>query len=111
MVTLSVLDANNNFRTIGTTTTDLSGTYSYQWKPDVPGKYTVYASFNGTNAYWPSSAETSFAVDLTPTPTSTIIEQSNVGSNTDLMYYIVGSAVAIIIAIAIVGVLMLRKRP
>ena len=48
-VTLSVLDANNNYRTIGTTTTDvkriLQLTHTHQKSS---GKYTVYASFGGT---------------------------------------------------------------
>ncbi len=108
-VSISVLDSNNNSRTIGTTTTDLSGAYSYQWKPDIPGKYTVYASFAGTNGYWPSSSETSFAVD-TAIPTQ--IPIINASSN-DSMYF-VASTVAIIVAIAIVGALILilvRKRP
>jgi hypothetical protein len=107
-VTLSVLDSNNNFRTIGTTTTDLSGAYSYQWAPDIPGKYIVYASFAGTNGYWPSSAETSFAVDAV-TSTQTQAPIVNAPSNDSI--YFVASTVAIIIAIAIVGVLILRKRP
>jgi outer membrane protein assembly factor BamB len=107
-VTLSVLDSNNNFRTISTTTTDLSGAYSYQWKPDIPGKYTVYASFAGTNSYWPSSAETSFAVDQAAPTTATQAPIVNATSN-DPTYFL-GSTIAIIIAIAIVGVLILRKR-
>ena len=41
-VTLSVIDANGNLRDIGTTTTDSHGFYSFQWTPDIPGKYTVY---------------------------------------------------------------------
>ena len=49
-VTLSVLDANNNFREIGKTTSDADGYYSLSWKPDIPGKYTVYASFAGTKS-------------------------------------------------------------
>ena len=111
-VTLSVLDSNNNFRPIGTTTTDPSGAYSYQWKPDIPGKYTVYASFAGTNGYWPSSSETSFAVDTAPTtPSPTATPQSNFVTTTDLMLYIIGAVVAIIVAIAIGFALVLRKRP
>jgi hypothetical protein len=111
-VTLSVLDANNNFRQIGKTTSDANGYYSLQWKPDIPGKYTVYASFAGSNSYYPSYAETSFAVDSaasTPAPTATTA--SNFATTTDLMLYIVGAAIAIIIAIAIVGLLILRKHP
>jgi hypothetical protein len=111
-VTLSVLDSNKNFRTIGTATTDASGMYSLTWTPDIPGNFTVYASFAGTNGYWSSSAETSFAAISSPaTPTPTVTAQSNLATTTDLMLYIVGAAIAIIIAIAIVGVLMLRKRP
>ena len=111
-VTLNVLDANNNFREIGKTTSDANGYYSLNWKPDVPGKYAVYASFAGTNSYWPSYAETSFMVDAAAaTPVPTTAGQSNFATTTDLMLYIVGAAVAIIIAIAIVGLLILRKHP
>jgi len=106
-VSLSVVDANGNYRSIGTATTDLSGAYSYQWTPDIPGKYIVYASFAGTNAYWPSSSQTSFAVDaIAPTPTQS---PSVIATSNDPMYF-VGSTIAIIIAIAIVGFLILRKR-
>ena len=110
-VSISVIDSNNNFRTIGTTTSDISGTYALTWTPDIPGDYTVYASFAGSQSYYASSAETHFTASLassTPAPTATAA--SNLATTTDLMLYIVGAAVAIIIAIAIVGVLMLRKR-
>ena len=72
-VTISVRDSNNNFRPIGTATTDSSGMYTLTWAPDIPGNFTVYANFEGTNSYWPSSSETSFAVNqmVTPSPTAT----------------------------------------
>jgi hypothetical protein len=38
-----------------------------------PGMYTVLASFAGAHAYWPSQAESSFAIGAaaaTPAPTS-----------------------------------------
>jgi hypothetical protein len=111
-VTISVVDSNNNSRPIGTAITDSSGTYSYQWTPDITGKYTVTATFAGTNGYWPSSSETSFAVDPaapTTAPTSTPI--SNLATTTDLLTYLAAGVIAIIIAIAIVGVLLLRKHP
>jgi len=109
-VNLSVLDANNNLRPIGQATTDSSGTYTYTWIPDIPGNYKLYANFDGTNGYWPSSAENSFNVmeahptaSPTPTPAAPMTDT-----------YILASAIAIIIVIAIVGaiiVLMVRKRP
>lgn len=69
-----VIDANNNYRSIGTTTTDATGFYSYQWTPDISGKYTVYAQFAGSESYWPSQTTTAFSVadvEATPTPTET----------------------------------------
>ena len=67
-VTLSVIDANNNFRTIGTTTSDALGTYAYTWTPDIPGAYAVIASFGGSNSYYGSSASTHF---FASSPTAT----------------------------------------
>jgi outer membrane protein assembly factor BamB len=111
-VTISVIDSNNNQRIIGTAKTDSSGTYSYQWTPDITGKYTVIASFSGTNGYWPSSSETSFAVDpAAPTQAPTSAPLSNIATTSDLLTYLAIGVVAIIIAIALVGVLLLRKHP
>ena len=57
-VTISVLDSNFNYRTIGTTTSDLYGSFGLTWTPDIPGDFTVIANFAGSNSYWPSSAST-----------------------------------------------------
>jgi hypothetical protein len=109
-VSLDVVDANGNYRNIGTATTDATGTYSYQWKPDIEGKYTVIATFAGTNGYWPSHTETAFAVDTstatpapTPAPQSSVVEQ-----------YFIPAVIAIIIVIVLVGAILmlsLKKRP
>ena len=110
-VSIDVVDSNGNFRNIGSATTDATGAYSLQWKPDIPGKYTVIATFAGTNGYWPSSAETSFAVDpsaATPTP-ATPSPQSPAD-----MYFVpavAGLFVAIIVVGALLALLLLRKRP
>jgi len=112
IISIDVTDSNGNFRNIGTTTTDSTGAYSLRWTPDITGKYTVVASFAGTNAYWPSSSETTFAVDpAAPTPAPVATTPSNLATTSDLMAYIVGATIAIIIAIAIVGLLLLRKKP
>ncbi len=106
-VTLNVIDANGNYRPIGETTSDASGMFSYTWEPDIEGDYKVVATFGGSESYFPSSAETAFFVDEaapqeTDTPTVAL-------PPTEL--YFVASTAAIIIAIAIVGLLLLRKRP
>jgi len=110
-VTISVVDANGNYRDIGTATTNADGFYAMNWMPDIDGQYMVYASFAGSESYWPSHAVTSFAVDpapATPTPTA-----APISSMADA--YFVPAVAGIIIAIAIVGIvlalLLLRKRP
>ena len=111
-ITLSVLDANNNYRIIGTTTSDALGTFGYTWTPDIPGAFTLYASFEGSNSYYGSSAEARFYASLAEaTPAPTVTAQANLATTTDLMLYIVGAAIAIIVAIAIGFALVLRKRP
>ena len=106
-VTLSVLDANNNYREIGKTTSDSDGFYRLLWKPDIPGTYTVIASFAGSESYWPSHAETAFGVMEAPEPTAG--PEPEPPSMTDT--YVLGVGAAIIIAIAVVGMLILRKKP
>ncbi len=70
-VTLYVLDSNNNYRAIGTTTTNAQGNYGLTWTPDIPGNYTVYAVFAGTDAYYASSASTYLcAGNPAPTPST-----------------------------------------
>ena len=110
-VSINVVDANGNFRNIGTATTDMSGYFSYQWIPDIPGKYTVIATFAGSNSYWPSYSETSFAVDTAETTPSP--QPLNEKSDADL--YFIPAVAGIVIAIAIVGailaMLLLKKKP
>jgi hypothetical protein len=111
-VTLSVIDSNGNNRPIGTTTTDASGLYSYTWTPDIPGNYTLTATFAGTQSYYGSSAQTAFYASsppATPAPTATPI--TGLATASEVTYGIVAAVIAIIIAIAIVGLLLLRKKP
>ncbi len=111
-VTINVIDSNGNYRPIGTATTDASGTYSLTWTPDIPGSYTVIASFAGSNSYYPSGAEAHFTVMSATQTSPTPAPQTNLATNSDLMTYIVVGVVAIIIAIAIATVIIVtRKRP
>ncbi len=109
-VTISVVDANGNFREIGKTTSDSTGSYSLSWIPDIAGKYTVITTFAGSNAYYGSYDQTAFVVDeaaATSTPHPTVAP-----SMADL--YILPGIIGIIIAIVVVGaviILVLRKRP
>jgi hypothetical protein len=108
-VVISVLDPNGNLYDVGTATSDTSGTYSLAFTPEVPGKYTVIATFKGSESYYSSSAETSIVVEnapmATPGPTPTPAPMTDT--------YVMGFGIGMIIAIVVVGLLlflMLRKR-
>jgi hypothetical protein len=109
-VTINVIDSNGNYRTIGTATTDASGYYSLQWVPDITGKFTVVATFAGSNSYYGSYSETSFAVDPAAATSSPQATQSP--GMADI--YFLPAVIGIIIAVAVVGIailLALKKRP
>ncbi|HLN89401.1 MAG TPA: PQQ-binding-like beta-propeller repeat protein [Candidatus Binatia bacterium] len=110
-VQLAVLDANGNHYPIGTATTDPSGTYRFTWTPTIPGDFTVFANFAGTNGYWPSYAEDGFTV--MKEPTATVAPTQAPASMADT--YILPIGVAIIVVIIVIGavlaLLIVRKRP
>jgi hypothetical protein len=110
-VTLSVIDANGNQRPIGTTTSDSSGMFTYTWTPDITGNYTVIANFAGSNAYYPSSAETSFYA--TAPPATVTPQPTQAPSMSDLYFVpaIAGLFVLVIVVAIVLALLMLRKRP
>jgi hypothetical protein len=108
-VTIYAIDANNNYRPIGTTTTDTTGAYNLIWQPDIPGTYLVTAAFAGTNGYWGSSATTAFNVmeeKTTPAPTESPRSMAD--------EYFIPAVTGIILAIILVGIatiVLQRKRP
>ena len=110
-LTINVLDANGNYRNIGNTTSDANGVYSFDWTPDIPGKYTVYVTFAGSGAYYGSFAQSAFVVDAAPAATAA--PTASPASMADLYFVpaIAGLFVLIIINLAVVILLMLRKRP
>jgi hypothetical protein len=108
-IVVNVVDSNGNLRTIGTTTSDASGKWAFNWTPDIEGNYAVIANFAGSESYYGSSDEAFFtatgpASTSTPAPAVSLEPVQN---------YIIGIGVAIIVVIAIVGALImltLRRR-
>jgi outer membrane protein assembly factor BamB len=105
-VVIEVLDPNNNYYEVGRATSDASGMFHCAFTPEVPGEYSIIATFEGSDGYWPSFAETAINVEEAPvaTPEPTPVPQAPVET------YFTVSTIAIIIAIVIVGFLILRKR-
>jgi len=138
-VSIDSIDPNGNYVHLGDAVSDTSGFYSLSWTPpDVPGKYTIIATFAGSNSYYSSSAETATYVvpattsasaapvasptqppatqTIAPTlaPTATIAQTPSpvvippTSAAPTTTYIAIGAAVIIIVAIA--AALALRKR-
>ncbi|HLN46302.1 MAG TPA: hypothetical protein VK209_11405 [Candidatus Sulfotelmatobacter sp.] len=57
-VKLSAVGPNGNAIDIGTVISNSGGSFSEIWTPPTEGKYTVYATFDGSNSYYGSYAQT-----------------------------------------------------
>ena len=108
-VTLSAVSSSGTSVNLGTVTSDVAGHFAYQWSPTTEGLYTVYATFAGTNSYFSSYGETSATVAIAATPETPASPVTGLATTSDLLSYVAVATVVIIIAIAIVGVLLLRK--
>ncbi|PVX27226.1 MAG: hypothetical protein CW716_03405 [Candidatus Bathyarchaeum sp.] len=72
-VTLTGVDPSGNTVPIGTTTTDSEGNYAINFVPDTTGIYSIKATFEGTDSYWPSNAGTHLSV-IPAVSSSAVIE-------------------------------------
>jgi hypothetical protein len=106
-VTLDTIDPNGNFIHIGTVTSDVNGNYAYAFVPEVPGDYQVIATFAGSKSYGGSFSETYMTVG--PAPPEPITPEPEPPLPPFEMYTLYAT-IAIIIAVAIVGLLLLRKK-
>jgi len=106
-VVLSVVDPNGNSYEVGRATSDASGFFSYAFTPEVPGKYTVIATFEGSKSYYGSFAQTAINVEEAPQPTPAPTPTPAPMTDT----YVLSFGIAMIIAIVIgFALLLLRKR-
>jgi hypothetical protein len=107
-VTLDAIDPNNNYIHIGTVTSDSSGMFKKMWTPEVPGEYTVIATFAGSESYYSSYAET--AVGVGPAP-ATPAQPEPAAPQPPVGMYILYATIAMIVAVAIATLLILRRKP
>jgi outer membrane protein assembly factor BamB len=109
-VTLDAIDPNGNFVHIGRVTSDMSGFYSYKWKPENEGKYTIIATFEGSDSYYCSYAETAIGVDPAPAPAQPIEPEEPTEAPLITTEVAIIAAVAVAVVIGIVTYWALRKR-
>jgi len=105
-VDLAAIDTNNNAIGIGSTTSDSYGNYGFSWKPTTVGTYKIVATFKGSNSYYGATSTTYLTVAETPQPPAQQPQQAI----PDYTWTIVGMGLAIILAVAIVGVMLFRKK-
>lgn len=130
-VKLTAVGPDGRTTDIGTTTSDIGGSYGIMWTPTLEGKYYITATFAGSESYGSSFATTylgvgpapSLAPSATPSPTATPTAAPTLtpavtnspspapvpsqGFQTEI--YITAATVAII-AFVIAAAVMLRRR-
>jgi hypothetical protein len=111
-VSIDAVDPNGNFVHLATVTSDgTTGAFGYTWTPTIAGDYKISATFAGDSSYG-SSFATTYATVANAPATATPVTQAPItgyATTNDLMTYVAVAVIAIIIAIAILGVLILRK--
>jgi outer membrane protein assembly factor BamB len=110
-VILTAIGSDGTVIDLGTTTTNpYYGTFSLAWTPPKQDTYTITATFAGDNSYGSSSAGAGLLVSpapaASPTPTPPAAQPVP-----DYTAALIGIAIAIIAAIAIVGIILYRKKP
>ena len=105
-VQLLAIGSNGNVIEIGTTTSDVSGSFKMAWTPPNEDVYTVTATFAGDESYGSSWGETGLSVGPAPEP----ITFPESPTPADYTWTIIGAAIAVIIAVALAAILILRKR-
>ena len=101
-----VISSDGNVIDVGTVISDVSGRFKSTWTPPNEGLYTITANFAGDDSYGSSWAETGLSVGPAPAP----VEFPEPPTPPDYMMAIIGSAIAVIIAVAIVGILLYTKK-
>ncbi len=106
-VSLTAIGSDGSFVDIGTVTTEgYYGTFSKTWTPPNEGDYKIVASFAGDNSYGSSGAAT--AVSVGPATAEIVIPEQV--TPPDYTMAILGSAIAVIIAVALATVLLYKKK-
>jgi outer membrane protein assembly factor BamB len=109
-VSIDAVDPNENFVHIADVVADGSGVYSYMWTPELAGKYTVTTTFMGDDSYASSYATTVVGVVDAPQATPTPSPITGFATVNDVMTYSSIVAIAVIIALALVAILLLKKQ-
>jgi hypothetical protein len=96
-VKIEVVNPNNEYEMVGTTTSDSYGNWAFGFCPDIPGTYTVIATFEGSGGYYGSASTTYLTV------------VSAAGGNVLTLELAIVLAVIVMAVVCIVFYLLTRK--
>jgi len=106
-VFIDAIDPNGNYINLGETTSDSSGRFHLEFTPEIAGEYVIYATFAGSKSFYSSFAQNEMTVmqaaSVEPTQTPITMPPYEM--------YTIGTGIAVIVVVAIVGLLLLRRRP
>ena len=106
-VVLTAIDQNDNPTEIGTATTSAYyGIFEMAWTPPAEGTFKVIAAFAGDDSYGSSGAQT--AVTVGPAEQQIVLPEQV--TPPDYTMTILGGVIAVIISVAIVGIILYRKK-
>ncbi len=132
-VKLQAIDPNGNYQELGTVTSDANGNYFVAYSPEMAGVYQIIASFEGSESYFASSAQTVVLISeakaavpteapvtptpelptptpATPTPTATPSAAVPPEAGPNTVVYVAVAAVVAIAIIAAVAVILRRRK-
>ncbi|MCL2287605.1 MAG: PQQ-binding-like beta-propeller repeat protein, partial [Candidatus Bathyarchaeota archaeon] len=98
-IRIDAVDPNGNYVTLGHTTSDASGAFTFEFKPATEGQYTIYAVFDGSASYYGTSAQDTLVVSAATETTNTPYE-----------LYIIGMGIVAIIVNLVVVLFFVRKK-
>ncbi|HLN46032.1 MAG TPA: PQQ-binding-like beta-propeller repeat protein [Candidatus Sulfotelmatobacter sp.] len=111
-VSLTAISSDGSFTDLGTVSTDgYYGTFSKTWTPDKEGDYQIIASFAGDDSYGSSAAATAISIGPASASNDTGHQETTVPDYTlTIVYAAIAIIIAVIISVAIVGIILYRKK-
>jgi hypothetical protein len=98
-VKIEAVDPNGNYQNLGTTTSDMYGNFGMSFTPESEGTYMIMATFEGSGAYYGSTATTYAYVGALGTP----IEPEQPTHEAPLITTEIAIILAVVVA-AVIGV-------
>jgi outer membrane protein assembly factor BamB len=108
-VTLQAMRSDGTVIDIAHVTSDIMGHYEYLWTPPDEDTYKILATFEGSESYWMSAAQTALGVTAAPSPAGPIEPEPAEAPLITTEIAII-AAVAVVAVIGVVAYWYLRRR-